>query len=163
MPRLFLDMDGVLADFDVGYGDRFGVRPSKADDNVDWKLVRRTANFYRDLPPMPDFKILWNEVRHLNPTVLTGVPKTVPEAPDNKRAWVAKHMGPDVPVICCLSREKSLHGRPGDVLIDDWTKYAHLWQAMGGTWITHTSAEASLRSLYEIDWFRRKAPVPARA
>lgn len=28
---------------------------NKITDNVDWKLVRNTPNFYRDLPPMKDF------------------------------------------------------------------------------------------------------------
>lgn len=154
MARLFVDMDGVLADFDRGYGERFGTRPSKADDNVDWGLVRRTEGFYRDLPPMPDFEQLWAGVAHLNPTVLTGVPTSVPEALENKRAWVTKHIGPNVPMIGCKSREKCIHGHPGDVLIDDWEKYMDLWKTMGGLWITHTSAENSLARLYELSWAR---------
>lgn len=145
--RLFVDMDGVLADFDSGYHQRFGIRPSTKADNVDWDLVRATQGFYEDLPPMPDFSALWDGIRHLNPTVLTGIPKSVEEAAANKRAWVAKWLGPDVPVICCLSAEKYLHARPGDVLIDDWEKYRYRWESMGGRWITHTSAEASLAEL----------------
>ena len=34
--QLFVDMDGVLADFDAHYHARFGVRCSTAADNVDW-------------------------------------------------------------------------------------------------------------------------------
>ena len=52
--RVFLDLDGVLADFDTGYFERFGIRPSIAADNVDWSMVRFTSGFYRDLPVMPD-------------------------------------------------------------------------------------------------------------
>jgi hypothetical protein len=40
-----------------------------------------------------------------------------------------------------------LQCRPGDILIDDWTKYQHLWLAAGGRWITHTSAENSVQQL----------------
>lgn len=146
--HVFVDMDGVLADFDKGYGERFGTTPSKADDNVDWALVRATDGFYRDLPPMPDFDELWSGLSHLNPTILTGVPKSVPEAECNKRAWVDRVIGPDQPMIACMSKAKSLHMRaPGDLLIDDWEKYRHIWEGRGGRWITHTSATRTLNVL----------------
>jgi hypothetical protein len=38
---LFVDMDGVLADFDAHHEAVFGVRPSKVTDNVHWAAVRR--------------------------------------------------------------------------------------------------------------------------
>jgi 5'(3')-deoxyribonucleotidase len=145
--RLFVDMDGVLADFDRGYGERFGARPSKADDNVDWNIVRHTPGFYRDLPPMSDFDVLWAGIEHLNPIVLTGVPSSVPEAIDNKREWIVKNIGTHVPMIGCKSKDKCLHGLPGDVLIDDWEKYRHFWIGMGGVWITHLSAKQTLQLL----------------
>lgn len=138
--RLFLDMDGVLADFDTGYRQRFNCVSDKTLDNVDWSLVRATPHFYRDLPPMPDLEHLWSAVAHLSPTILTGVPISVEEAASNKREWVDKYLGKDVPMIACLSKDKRLHGRPGDVLADDWEKHKHAWLDMGGVWITHKSA-----------------------
>jgi 5'(3')-deoxyribonucleotidase len=151
--QLFLDLDGVLADFDTGYRERFNVVSDKALDNVDWSLVRDTPNFYRDLPPMPDMLELYHGVlnRGYSPIILTGVPTSVVEAPANKRAWVDKHLGPDVHMIACLSKDKCVHGRVGDILIDDWEKYQRLWLDMGGFWITHTGAEASLLRLSEIE------------
>ena len=145
--QLFVDMDGVLADFDTGYEQVFGFRPSKADDNVDWDAVRAVEGFYENLPPMSDLAELWYYVKPLSPIILTGVPSDVPEAADNKRAWVIKNLGPDVEVRCCRSREKSLHAAPGDILIDDWEKYKDLWLAVGGRWITHISASQSIREL----------------
>lgn len=148
---LFVDMDGVLADFDTGYEKAFGIRPSKANDIVDWSLVRRTDGFYRDLPPMPDFHELWDGIAHLKPIILTGVPSSVAEAADNKRAWVDKMIGRGQPMIACLSKDKSLHIRnPGDVLIDDREKYRSLWIERGGRWITHTTAATSLSQLREL-------------
>lgn len=148
---LFVDMDGVLADFDTGYEQRFGTRPSKADDNVDWSLIRNTDGFYRDLPPMPDFDELWAGVEPYRPIILTGVPKSVEEAAANKRAWVDRIIGQDQPMIACASRDKSLHiQRRGDILIDDWEKYRDIWIARGGRWITHTSAASSLAFLLAI-------------
>jgi hypothetical protein len=145
--NLFVDMDGVLADFDAHHTAVFGRRPDKLADNVDWAAVRAIPGFYAAIPPMPDMMTLWDAIRAFRPTVLTGVPARVAEAPDNKRAWVRQHLGADVPVICCRSRDKSLHAEPGDVLIDDWEKYRHLWIARGGRWITHRSAVETIAAL----------------
>ncbi len=152
MAQLFLDMDGVLADFDTGYLNRFGHRPSKHDDQahaVDWELVRQTSGFYRDLPPMPDFQELWDYTKQFKPIVLTGVPSSVEGAKSNKREWIDKHLG-DVPMIGCPSRDKSLYLTPGDVLVDDWEKYKGLWIAAGGRWITHTFAARTIGALNRI-------------
>jgi hypothetical protein len=138
--QLYVDLDGVLADFHTGYEKAFGVRPCNHADNVDWDAVRYVPDFYLNLPPMPDMHILWTCIAGLKPIVLTGVPSSVPEAPANKRAWVVKNLGSDVEVRCCRSSEKYKHAAPGDILIDDWTKYRHLWEAAGGIWVTHTNA-----------------------
>src|SRR5215510_7594879 len=46
MMRLFVDMDGVLADFDRHHEAVFGIRACKIADNVDWERVRAVRNFY---------------------------------------------------------------------------------------------------------------------
>jgi hypothetical protein len=150
--QVFVDLDGVLADFDTGYERAFGIRPSKAADNVDWSLVRKRDGFYAGLPPMPDFDELWGFLKQLRPRpiILTGVPASVPEAPDNKRAWVVKHIGSHIDVRCCPSKEKCLYALPGDILVDDWTKYQDLWIAKGGRWITHRSARETVDALLEM-------------
>ena len=105
--RLFVDMDGVLADFDTGHEVAFGVRADKLADNVDWARVRSVTDFYLNLPPMPDMPELWAHIEPYRPIVLTGVPHSVAEAPENKRAWARKHLGAHVEVRCCRSRESS--------------------------------------------------------
>lgn len=147
--QIFVDMDGVLADFDTGYKAMIGPMGGKEADDVDWKKVRGIPGFYAALPPMPDFETLWAALEPHNPIILTGVPSDVPEAVENKRAWAVKHIGPHAQMIGCKSKEKCLHGKPGDVLIDDWEKYKHLWLGMGGHWITHVSAAESVRLLAE--------------
>ena len=116
MRQLFLDMDGVLADMDSGYEALTEFGPASSPITSTGKLVRRTPNFYRDLPPMPDLDELWSHAQRHAPIVLTGVPASVPEAPENKRAWVRKHLGTDVLVICTASKFKSKHMQPGDVI-----------------------------------------------
>lgn len=148
--KLFLDLDGVLADFDGFYEQHFGVRlPRSASDPPGmWENIRSHGNFYREMPPMPDALDLWRAVEHLEPTILTGVPYTqVPEAEEHKRAWMREHIGAEVRVICCKSRDKRKHGNLGDVLVDDWLKYRHLWIDMGGIFVHHTSARTSINAL----------------
>ena len=150
---IFVDMDGVLADFDQHYENVFGVLPRRVADNVDWKQVRVAKNFFRDLPPMKDLDELWAFLEPFKPIVLTGIPSLkhdIVDAADNKRAWASKYLGPDVEVRCVLSKEKYLHAAPGDILIDDWEKYQDLWLAQGGQWVTHTSAASTIAQLKKL-------------
>lgn len=147
---LFCDMDGVLADFDRGYHDVFGIVANKTIDNVDWKKVRNHKDFFKNLPPMPDFDELWGFISQFNPVILTGVPSSVKEAPDEKKAWIIKNIGEHVEVRCCKSAEKYLHAQPGDILIDDWTKYQHKWLSVDGIWVTHTAAATTIEELKRI-------------
>lgn len=153
--RLFIDMDGVLVDFDRGYELAVGVRPVYAhDESLDWTPLLALPDFWLTLPPMPDAYMLWGVARQHQPTILTGVPKVFPGTAEQKRQWIAKNLVEDVPVITCPSREKFKHGRPGDVLIDDRPKCGKPWVEMGGVWIVHTSAAESLRQLRW--WMDRK-------
>jgi hypothetical protein len=150
MPQLYLDMDGVLADFAAHHEAVFGFKPCKKADNVDWEAVRRQEGFYADIPPMVDMPVLWRFTKALKPIILTGVPRNVPEATANKTAWVRKHLGPNVPVMCVPAREKSLWCKPGDILVDDWEKHRLRWLTAGGIWITHVSAAHSIAQLEAV-------------
>jgi hypothetical protein len=81
---------------------------------------------------------------------LTGVPRSVEEAPGNKREWVKWHLGDHVEVRCCRSIEKCQHAKLGDVLIDDWKKYRQQWLDAGGRWITHRGAAATAGELSKL-------------
>lgn len=143
--KLFLDLDGVLADMHGFYHTSFGIRPTWEMKNF-WEPVKQHGSFFRDMPKLHDADELFEGVKHLQPTILTGSPYSIPDVEQQKRAWIAEHFG-SVPVICCKSRDKRLHGKPGDILIDDWEKFQPLWQEMGGVFILHTSAKSSLEAL----------------
>jgi len=153
MRQLFIDLDGVLADFDGFYESSFGIRPDRdAPEPPDfWTHIEEHGRFFLDMPMMADAMKLWDGARvlHPNPIILTGLPRMA-DAEPHKRAWVARHIGADAPVICCRSRDKRLHGKPGDILVDDWQKYRHLWEEMGGVFVLHRSAESSLAQLAEL-------------
>ena len=148
--QLYCDLDGVLADFDVGYEALSGAKPNRDSnfDDVDWALVRNTKDFYKNLPPMPDMQKLWTYIKKYNPPILTGIPSAgVPEAEGNKRAWVYKNLGSDVTVICCLSKDKANYCTRGDVIIDDYPRYRDKWIAAGGIWILHKNAKTTIQRL----------------
>jgi 5'(3')-deoxyribonucleotidase len=151
-PRLFLDADGVLADFDHGVRKLVGVSAKDhiaAHGRADfWKRLARSKNFYRALPQMPDARQLFDAVKHLKPTILTGLPVGNWAAPQ-KVEWAAEHF-PGVPIITCMAADKHLHMHPGDVLVDDREKHRAAYEAAGVVFIHHKSAEDSLRQLAKI-------------
>jgi len=151
---IWLDMDGVVADFDEGYFRHFGVRPTRwpEPETVDWKLVHSIPDFYSKLPLMPGAHDLFRYVDELGfgAGFLTGVPRSISSCEPQKRAYIEYHFGPDVLVQGCPAREKWHFGEPGDVLVDDYTRYRVEWEVMGGIFIHHTSAAASIREIGEL-------------
>jgi hypothetical protein len=152
--KIWVDLDGTLADFDKKHVEMFGIPPDREDrteekDNEMWQIIDNHGTFFLDLEPLPDYLELWNFVKNFNPTILTGIPRTA-NASEQKKEWVSKYISPDVPVVCCKSREKFKHGSPGEVLLDDWEKYKHKWERMGGIFVTHTDAKSSIEKLKEL-------------
>ena len=151
-PHLFLDCDGVLADFDAGAKALLGTSTAAFQERHGqrefWKRLARARNFYGELPEMPDARRLFEAVRHLEPTILTGLPLGRWAAPQ-KVEWVARHF-PGVAIITTMAREKHQHMEPGDVLVDDRENHRDLWEKAGGVFIHHKNAEESLRELAEI-------------
>lgn len=151
-PRLFLDADGVLADFDQGCRRLLGMRPkeyiAKHGRSAFWKRLAKAKNFYGSLPEMPDARILFDAVKHLKPTILTGLP-IGPWAAPQKVGWAAEHF-PGVPVITCLARDKHKHMHSGDVLVDDRERHRDAYEAHGVVFVHHIDAANSLRQLAKI-------------
>ena len=149
MPQLFLDLDGVLADFDTGAHDLLKMPPQDFQDRYGqgtfWKRLAGAPDFYGSLPLLPDARHLVDSVHHLDPIILTGLPIGKWAEPQ-KRAWVERHF-PGLQVITTLARHKSKYCSPGDVLVDDRPKYADAWEEAGGVFVLHLSAEESLEAL----------------
>ena len=153
MAELFLDCDGVLADFDTGAKKvlgglsprEFEARYSKGEF---WKRLARAKDFYATLPLMPDAQILFDTVAHLRPTILTGLPLGTWAAPQ-KLKWAEEHF-PGTPVITCMARDKYKYMKPGDVLVDDRADHRAKWEDAGGIFIHHKNARASLDELARI-------------
>jgi len=151
-PRLFLDADGVLADFDEGVRRLLGMYPrefeKKHGRGAFWKRLAAAKNFYGTLPEMPDAQLLFEQVKHLKPTILTGLPLGNWAAPQ-KVEWAAEHF-PGVPIITCMARDKHKHMHAGDVLVDDRENHRTTYEAAGVIFVHHRSAQDSLRQLSTI-------------
>lgn len=122
------------------YEDQFG-------EERFWQTLREHGSFYVDLPLLPGALELYQALRHMEPVILTGSPAEW--ADEQKRVWGAKHF-PETRMIVCKSRDKALHMKPGDVLIDDYLKYRHLWEQAGGVFIHYQNAEQALRELRAV-------------
>jgi len=151
-PHLFLDCDGVLADFDAGARKVLGMGiaqfTAKHGTRAFWRELTRAGDFYATLPEMADARELFDGVAHLGPTILTGLPLGNWAAPQKVR-WAAEHF-PGVPIITCMARDKYRHMTGADVLVDDTLKHRAAWEDAGGTFIHHTGARTSLQELARI-------------
>lgn len=153
---LYLDLDGVLADFDKAAGAAMGT------DNIYkyefvwgtgkfWDKINEDPDFFRNLDRMPDCFELFDNVMHLRPVILTATPSTNGDrVAKQKREWVDEHLGGFVKVITCPTKDKPNFCEPGDILIDDRAVNRDAWIAKGGTYIIHTTAARSIGALQAL-------------
>lgn len=149
--QLFLDNDGVLADFDQHVINLLGEPPRQLEARLGakefWKRLHAIPGYYFKMPLMADAKELVAGCIHHHPIILTGCPQGG-WAEEQKQRWKQVHF-PELDMICCLSKDKRNFGGTGDVLIDDWEQHKDKWIEMGGIFITHTDAKSSLEKLKE--------------
>ena len=138
--QVYCDMDGVLADMDKGFKELSGgLMPNeyeaKNGKNSFWKLVNTKPNFWLELEPMPDAKVLWKFIhdnfKNPPPVILSaGQGTTITQ---QKTQWIRNHIDPNVKVIIAASGVKkpnyilNLPGRVTHVLVDDTAKNIEAW------------------------------------
>ena len=150
--QLFLDCDGVLADFDAGAVQLLGMSPVAFEQRHGkrefWRRIAGAGDFYFTLALMADARTLFDAVAHLDPIILTGLPLGNWAAPQKIR-WAELHF-PGTRIITCMARDKFRHMNGSDVLVDDRADHRDRWEAAGGIFVHHQDASASLRKLAEI-------------
>ena len=147
--QLYLDCDGVLADFDAGARELLGMGPQEFKERhgkgTFWKKIATARDFYGRLPLMPDAHELFDAVKHLDPVILTGLPLGKWAAPQKVR-WAAEHF-PGTKILTVMAVDKRDHCTEGDVLVDDTLTHRHLWVDAGGIFVHHKNARESLAEL----------------
>lgn len=136
--RVFVDMDGVLADFEGGYAKLFGHAAANAESKKQmWKHIHSLPAFFEDLEVVSgavDF-MDWLHYRAEDEVmILTACPASEYESvAKQKRSWVRKHLGHTVVLPCYESKSKPLFmQKPKDILIDDYGVNCQAWEAAGG-------------------------------
>jgi 5'-nucleotidase len=154
MRQIYLDLDGVMADFDRHFFDLFGMKSEGLDDATLWRKINGYGKFFSELPLCVGAMDFFESIRPRNPIILTACPKTNYQvAAMQKREWVQTTLGTDVHVIPMLGgKNKALFmHKKGDILIDDFEKNCVSWREHGGEAILHRDFERTMKQLEQID------------
>lgn len=145
---IFCDMDNVIVNFDKNFKDVYRINPAEISRIELWAKVIATKNYWYNLPMQADAKKLIEYLKRAEFHILTGIPSLdFRRAQKEKKQWVKKHIGQNINVICCLSKDKQKYCNPGDILIDDLEDNINRWEKAGGIGILHKSAEKTIETL----------------
>jgi 5'(3')-deoxyribonucleotidase len=151
-PTIYLDMDGVLADFNTAAREL--IRATKAEQRAaeqsgrwpehQWRQIADQQNFYRILPKMPQaddlvaLALKFRDNLDYDIKILTAIPHNndMHGAFHDKVDWIAEHYGQYGFRVHFgpYSEDKQHHCTgPDDILVDDRTSNCSEWRLAGGT------------------------------
>lgn len=151
--NIYLDLDGVIADFDLHFKNLFGVSAEEADNTSKlWELMHSKQDFFREMPLMEDALVLMDflDYKGITPIILTAIPKQdkMPLCTQHKFEWVVNNFGHLPFRIGPHAKDKHKHCQfPTDILIDDRESNILEWSAAGGISIHHKSANLTIEEL----------------
>jgi len=148
--KIYLDMDGVLADFVAGVqGPDFLNGPLWNEQTYDHRKVEFTnKRLFRNLPYMPGALdlIAWVKDSNLPWEILTcsGLINR-PLVVADKTEWIRQYVCPSVVVSSTLKgKDKKIFARPNHVLVDDKKSNIEHWEKAGGIGILHKDPKETL-------------------
>jgi len=144
---LYVDMDGVLCDFNKAVENITGKQFSHGDigEGRLHKIIDNAGvEFWSEMPPMPFGLQLWNHLKGHNPILLSS-PGSYKYSREGKRLWKEKYLG-DPPMI--LDNDKGKYARKNTLLIDDWDKNIKEFTAAGGKTIEYLDYYTTVKMLY---------------
>ena len=170
MPHLYLDMDGVQADFFGAWADRLGVDHWKAIHDKEREInmlahssEKEVYDFFRNLKPLKSGLqlIAWLKQNKIPFTVLSA-PLRGPYADASKRAkrdWLDQYNpGTSGNAIFTSAKFKyAVTNGVKNVLVDDFGPYIQKWTDAGGIPVKHAeefedpnTAENTIKMLEKI-------------
>ncbi|SVB43238.1 uncharacterized protein METZ01_LOCUS196092 [marine metagenome] len=153
--RIFVDMDGVLADFLTGCSAMIGqplTNDAKGHSEYDKRKPELTnKRLFRNLPPMVDMYELIAYIKHTHlPWEILSAAGSVNRelVVYDKVKWIGQYVDPSIVVTCTFNgRQKAMFAKSGSVLIDDVKANIDAWEEAGGIGILHVSAEDTINTL----------------
>jgi len=148
--KLYLDLDGVFADFNKRVEQLSGQPIHELTRKSLWKAVNTDKQFFLNLELFPHSIELWNFVKRYDPIFLTGAPASHSFA-EQKRKWVSNHFGADRITLVVPKHDKKNYAGVNRVLIDDNPSLIDEWKANNGIGILFCSVEQVIRELKTQD------------
>ncbi len=160
--KVYLDMDGVLANFDQRFRDLSGMEPKEFENKYGkkefWNLIdeEHKIKFWVGIPVMDGAASLVDAVKDYNYELLTS-PSAKKQSYLGKILWVRNHIGdvfPSKPRINFKKAKEKHLVKPQlsqtDILIDDREDTIGRWNAAGGTGIVYKSIGQVLSDLKKL-------------
>ncbi|AGR47829.1 hypothetical protein SmphiM12_197 [Sinorhizobium phage phiM12] len=140
-PTIYIDSDGVCADFETFYEEAFQHRHDSVTDEEMWRNINAHGRFFSMLPLIDGtLEFIERFKKTHNIVILTACPKSdYQRSALQKKAWFKTFVDPDLMVLPVLGgKNKFLFlQNPGDVLIDDFEKNIVPWIEAGGFGVVH--------------------------
>lgn len=150
MPHLYLDMDGVQADFFGAWAKSHNVSHWKAVQNKEDEInelahssAEQVYDFFRNLDPLPGGMAIINWLQKNNiPYTVLSAPLRGPYAEASKQAkrdWLDQyHPGSSSNAIFTSAKFKyAVKDGVANVLVDDFGPYIQKWTDAGGIPVKH--------------------------
>jgi len=142
--KIFLDMDGVLVNFDQQFQELTGMMPrefeSKYSSDKFWEEIDGAGvGFWRGMKWMPGGEALYNRASQHDHALLSS-PSRSEVSKIGKRLW-RRDKTPDTKLILARSYNKRKYAAPNHILIDDREDNIQQWKDAGGIGILYKSAE----------------------
>ena len=159
--KVYLDMDGVLADFDKRFEDLSGMLPRNFEEkygkNKFWDFIdeENKVKFWVGIPVMPGVPSLINAVKKYDYEILTS-PSAKKQSRLGKILWVRKHKNlfdRDPYINFKKAKEKHLikpNLQKTDILIDDRLDTINRWNEAGGTGVHYQNINQVLKDLKNL-------------
>ena len=145
--KIYVDMDGVLADFFTEWGKLMGKDDWRdiGQENIPAALekIKQTENFWLDLPLTSNAKSLLNLIKDIKGsyTILSSPLPGDPNSEPHKLEWIKNNLSFFPPEEILIRHDKETFATQEDgtpnILIDDYGVNIQKWEAAGGVGFKH--------------------------